>query len=626
MLRHSYKTMPIIAILAGLILMVALACSGDSATPTSEPTSPPPTSPAPTATATAVPEPTQVGDLTWMQQYMQSAGYKPEWGEPQTGGILKTGMPLSMSSFLQHAHKAFYMPMEWPINNNLVRFDPWVGLDSMVPDLAKSWSVSDGGRKITFQLEEGVKFHDNPNIPERLRNAELTCEDVSATIERIARPPETEPKLVTGRGRAQVDHISSVSCPDGPLGYTAVMNLDVPKLKTMPALASTFVPMLDKDYIEWLHSEHPAGLDTATNETYGWLTGTGPMVPQEFIPDVSAKLRRNPTYFREGLPLLDGIDNFILKDPTTRFTALATGQINLYGHGSGSMLNGQVAQAQRDFPDQIQINAGKYSLGYGAQFNSGRFPFDDVRVRKAMHLAVDRDDWLDFNEAGIYNRTAISSELMVNGPWGFTEEEIRTWPGFRQPKDQDIAEANRLLDQVFGAGNRFSASCYSSGRGIRDETCLFIKDQMKRHLDIDVNVEPLESAVASQRSASCNWDISGTSLGSVVTGDADDHFFAKYHREHAQSGVLCQLAGVDPVLQAQIEEDIEAQSVELDPVKRREMTRALDFLLANEVHNYSMYGWLVIFYGTTPDVKGFFLMDIPMEVYGHVFERMWLAN
>ena len=619
MLLHSNKTMPIIAILSGLMLMVALACAGDSATPTSPPTSP-------GATATAVPKPTQPADPTAMDKYVQSAGYQSEWGTPQTGGILKTGMPLSMSSFLQHAHKAFYIPMQIPTTNFLVRFDPWIGQSSLVPDLAKSWQFSSDGLTLTMQLEEGVKFHDNPNIPDRLRNAELTCEDVSATIERVVRPLATEPKLVTGKGVAMLNHVSNVSCPDGPLGYTAVFNMSVPKLKTLSALASSFFPILDKDYIDWLNSDHPAGLDVATNETFGWLTGTGAMVPEEFIPDVSVKLRRNPNYFREGLPLLDGIDNFIMKDSTTRFTALATGQIHLYGHGSNSMLPGQVAQAERDFQDQIAIHPAMYSLGYGVWYNTGQTPYGDERVRKAMHIAVNRDDWLTFNQAGSYNRTAITSLIMPGSPWGFTEAEIRTWEGFRQPKDQDIAEANRLLDQVFGEGERFSTSCMAYG-DTRKDVCLFFIDQMKRHLDIDVTLDFFELAVFSENSTACRWDTYTSSTGTLVTGDPDDFLFSQYHRDFITGGAACQFKTIaDPAVQAQLEADIEAQSIELDPAKRRVMTRALEHFLSNELLHQSTYGWVVTIYGTSPQFKGFYLMDNPMELYGSLYERVWLSK
>ncbi|MBI2001991.1 MAG: hypothetical protein HYS69_12525, partial [candidate division NC10 bacterium] len=76
---------------------------------------------------------------------------------------------------------------------------------------------------------------------------------------------------------------------------------------TMAALAQGPLVMLDKEYIEWLNTEHPDGMRAATPVTFRWQTGSGAFMPVEYQVDVIAKERRNPTYFREGLPLVDGL-------------------------------------------------------------------------------------------------------------------------------------------------------------------------------------------------------------------------------------------------------------------------------------------------------------------------------
>ena len=148
---------------------------------------------------------------------------------------------------------------------------------------------------------------------------------------------------------------------------------------------------MDKDFIHWLDTECQKCLDATDSDTFLYGTGTGAFVPTEYQADVISKLRRNPTYFREGLPLLDGMDQFVLKDFTTRFTALVTGQIHYFGEGSASLLPGQVEQVQRDFSDRVTLGPVMHSWGKGIEFNMGRHPFDDQRVRKAFHLMLDRD-------------------------------------------------------------------------------------------------------------------------------------------------------------------------------------------------------------------------------------------
>ena len=651
MSRNAFAMRPIIAILAGTMLMVALACAGDSATPTSPATSTSPaptaTSPAPTATAppgstatavpeataTAMPEPTQsLEDLTWVNRYLASAGYQAEWGEPKVGGIFRVGLPVAITSWNPSSSlsAAFSQPAALPIFNWLLVPDPWIGTSELVPDLAKSWEISGDGLQITFELQEGVKFHDNPNIPEALRNADFTCEDVQASIERLVRPPEFDKTNITD-GPVLLGHINSVTCPDGPLGFTAVINLDSPKGKTMAGLAYSTTHMLDKDYIEqWLNLDPgPRGsrMDTGTDEAFNWLTGTGPMQPLEFTPDISVKNRRNANFWKEGLPLVDGFDSFILKDYTTRFTALATGQIHLFGHGSSSLLPGQVEQAERDFADRITVHSALYNLAYGNYINTTRPPWDDPRVAKAVHLAMDRDAWIVFQKAGSKDGTTLMGGGQMPGTFYSTPEEVlRTWPGLRQPKDQDIAEANRLLDDVFGEGVRFSATCLTRNTQSYQDMCLFWSDQMSNALGIDVSVEFWEGSVVSDRLRACAYDVAGQFGGSTRTGDPDDFLLNYYHRSNASTTRRCPYQGFHaPTLLDQLEADIEAQSDELDPLKRRDMVQAIDKTLALDIHLRIPYGWNTIFYGTSNAAKGYFLMTTPYNQHA-LWDRVWIAD
>ena len=152
-LLKAYRTKPIIAILAGLMLMVALACAGDSATPTSPPTA---TSPAPTATspasgptatapagATATAVPDAMTDLTWMEQYLQSPGYNPEWGAPIKGGTYIFGAQRDGTTFNLESQSCCYthgcyagLP-----SNSLFRIDAWTG------DLTTIEPIQEGRRR-----------------------------------------------------------------------------------------------------------------------------------------------------------------------------------------------------------------------------------------------------------------------------------------------------------------------------------------------------------------------------------------------------------------------------------------------------------------------------------------------
>jgi len=630
---------PMIAILAGAIMLVALACAGDSATPTSESTA------VPQATATAVAQATATEvlsatkpvDGTHIEQYMQSSGYQPEWGTPVTGGILKWRVSRNNTDFTPNDSGTTHGLFNMPQYNSLIRFDPWVGFTSIIPDLAKSWEWSSDNLNLTMKLEEGVTFQDNPDVPEfynggRVRGDEFTCEDVQASIERHVRPPAVE-KIT--KGPASLWHLNSVTCPDGALGYTAVLNFDLPLAKTMGALAQGLMVMYDKDWLEWYNAEHPAAFLTVSNDSYRLNMGTGAFVPVKFQNDVMAELRRNPDYFREGLPLVDGIDVVILKDFTTAFTALATGQIHVMGRGSWSLTPAQVAQAYRDFPDRIVVYPNLHLFGYGIGLNVLSPPFDNPKVRQAIQLGMDRDDWLLLRQAGPLAGGVIMGSLVSGTTWSHTEAELRTWPGIRDKLtpggQEDIAEANRLLDEVFGEGNRFTTTCMAAGVEYV-AVCLIFIDNMKKYLGIEVNMDTVEPAVGTQKANAGTYDLRSGAVGSnTEIGDPDDYLLRNWSTRYGANSdsVLRDLQGLqlsEPDQMAWIEDQVDLQTNELDPVVRKQIVQALDKMLLLEMAMKIPYGQRVAFPGSVPELKGYSLFDMSLYSNWSIWERLWLSN
>ena len=87
----------------------------------------------------------------------------------------------------------------------------------------------------------------------------------------------------------------------------------------------------EKDWVAGYNDSKVDMYYAGSPEKYVWLNGTGAFMATEYQPDIVAKVRRNANYFREGLPLLDGIDFIVIKDFTTRFTSLVTGQTHFFG-------------------------------------------------------------------------------------------------------------------------------------------------------------------------------------------------------------------------------------------------------------------------------------------------------
>jgi len=509
-----------------------------------------------------------------------------------------------------------------------------VGLNSIKSDLAKSWEWSSDSLDLTLTIEEGVKFQDNPIVPatyngEIIGGDEITCEDVVASAMWHIRGPKNESRNLS-RGPQMLNHFTGATCPDGALGYTVELNFDTVLAKTMPALAQGSMSILDKDYIEWIKTMSPDAMRGVTTEHAMMQTGTGPFIPEDFQSEIVFKWSRNPTYWRDGLPMVDRMEVFVIKDYTTGFTALATGQIHIFGRGSWALLPGQVAQAERDFPDRIIVHPAQHLFADGIQFMP-KAPFDDRRVRQAVHLAIDRDEYLILNEAGSQQGRIIMAVLMPNGPWSFTEEELKQMPGIRQPKDADIAEANRLLDEVYGVGERPTFECSTTAVEDQTQICLFFGDQMSKHLGIDVTFFFAERAVMTQRSETCSYQITaGSSGGSTRIGDPDDWFLASLHRRTALTpGSICRLgllAESEPQAFPDTEAAIDAQSIEIDPVKRKQMVQDLEAEVFQELIPKIGFGWNLTFPATGPKVMGYNMFPLGVYNGASLWERLWLVD
>ena len=471
----------------------------------------------------------------------------------------------------------------------------------------------------------------------RILGDEFVCEDAKASIDRAASPPEWEQSGGTPvEAKAALKHLDTATCPDGARGYTFVMQFEYALARTMTSLSahrSGQVAMHDKDYIAWVNAygerEGKSFGDTEVPANFYATHGTGPFAPADINTSVSTTFNANPNYWREGLPLLDVYHNVVIKDAGTRFVALSTGRIHYMGEGSYSMRPGQAEQAIRDFSDSIVINNQLNNWAREVHFGA-RPPWDDVRVRKAMSLALDRDGWVEFYRIPQYEGGRLGHLMAPGTFYAPTDEEIGTWPGYRQPKDEDIAEANRLMDEVFGAGNRPTAKCSANIANTGPvDACLFIMDNLKKNLGMTISSDFGEGAVLTALNTSGIFDLSSGSAVDTRTGDPDQTLFKNYVPEFSS---VFYLAGLDarwaedPEVMADVEAMVHAQARELDPLKRKDLIREIDLKTLDQVNQYIVVGWPMIFPGWRVELKGWKGYDLYSDTKFVMHERMWLAQ
>ena len=649
--RNASISRLLVAGLAISILVVALACASEE--PTAAPTAVPPTATSPSmpdGEATATPVEMIDSTTPWIDRYLQSPGYNPEWGQPVKGGTFIFGANRDDTRFNPSSQGCCYTHgcfrgLPW---NSLFRIDPWVGtLDTTEGDLVESWEMSDDGLSLTMQLREGVMFFDEASMPEesivpaefdggRILGDEFVCEDAVATYERYVRPPEWETRIVLGK--SDVGHLESLSCPDGPRGYALVMHFEQSLAKTMGILAGRAATMLDKEYIAWVNDfgerEDRSFGDTEVPDNFYAMHGTGAFVPVDINLSVHTIYDANPNYFREGLPLIDRYKNVVIKDLGTRFTALATGNIHFYGEGSYGFTSGQAEQALRDFNDTMEVNVQLNHWARAIRMSTTKPPFDNLMVRKAVHMALDREAWKDFRRVRVGDTTLEGTSpafwVPPGTPWAIPDEKLLTMPGYRQPKDEDIAEANRLLDEVFGPGERPEITCMARSVNPSDtDGCLFVMDQLGKHLNWEVTAAFVEPAVSTERSNAGNFDIYCGSVVSTAIGDPDDYLPWNLVEDLGYISTTLQiqaLKGLHPELMDWMETATLEQSRELDPVKRQQSVWEIQDRAINELMPITTLGWTNIFPSWRKELKGFKGYDLYSYTKSAANERIWIAD
>jgi peptide/nickel transport system substrate-binding protein len=234
--------------------------------------------------------------------------------------------------------------------NGLTRMTPQMKTE---PDLAASWESSEDLKSWTFHLRKGVKFHNG---------REMVADDVVKSFEHVLDP-------ATGSSaRSNFTMIEKVTAVDP---YTARFDLTYGY--------SGFADILTDRQVKIVPADHIADLPTAP-------IGTGPFKFVSYTPGDRLVMARNPDYFEPGLPKLEGVEERIIPDMTVRIAALDAGDIDYVWDLPPEQVDKLKANPK------LKVENAPAASWDGAILNDEIPPFNDVRVRKALHLAVSRPD------------------------------------------------------------------------------------------------------------------------------------------------------------------------------------------------------------------------------------------
>jgi len=303
-------------------------------------------------------------------------------------------------------------------------------------DLAESWSQPNPTTYV-FKLRRGVRWHGKPPVNAR----ELTSEDARYSVERFL--------STTGNANAQM--LRSVEKVETPDKYTVRFTLKEPFAWFLDVLATPMaVAVFARECVEKFG-------DLRSPES---MIGTGPWMLDSYRPNVGITLVRNPNYFMAGLPNIDRVELVVDEDNASRMAAFLSGKYHIGWEFPGTINRTDWVQIkdalQQKRPGLRTMEFGNNVMTH-ISMRTDRAPFNDVRVRRAMSLAIDRQGILDAvaEGAGTPN-PAVPAALKE---WSLPITQLGEGARWYQ---YDPAEARRLLAQA-GHPKGFAASmCFTT--------------------------------------------------------------------------------------------------------------------------------------------------------------------
>jgi len=466
-----------------------------------------------------------------------------------------TARPLIEATY-SHIH------MLSPYFNGLLIYDPETAdTDDLTCDLCTSWDVSADGTVFTYRLHPEARWSDG--VP-------VTSEDVVFTFNSIFDPDQYDPLWEGHKLRSETGFLKPY--------YESIRAIDDKTVEiTLQFAAGDWHPTLGLQTMKTL----PKHVVLGEGKMQGLakpedIVGSGPFIHVEFVKDVSNETTRNPDYFKEGRPYIDGMIQYIIVDVGSIVAAFAAEQVLMTSGNVDNMGSIESKQFLEDHGDRYNVYFVGPAGAYHVMFNAEKKPFDDPRVRKAINLAVNRQEIIEIFSVGDYT---LGLPFPPGTWYGRTLEEAEQVPGFRLDANgnkhpDDLAEARRLLTEA-GFPDGFKTTITMRRAVLYVDIGTVVAQQLEEYLNIESEINIMESAAG--QAAYLAGDYEYAVQGHALAFSSPDAGFGSTKTTGSLLGDTW-ARGQKTTHWAEIQELFTKQTRETDVVKRLAMLRQVSDL------------------------------------------------
>jgi peptide/nickel transport system substrate-binding protein len=462
---------------------------------------------------------------------------------PRRGGVLLAVIGADPPSLDPHQESTFAnIELVAPLYSTLLQLDPYQ-YPKIIGDVATDWKIAPDGLTYTFRIRPGIRFHDG---------SPLTATDVKASYDKIIFPPQ-------GVRSVRKNAYTAVQQVEAPDATTVVFKLKFPSASLLDNLASPWNVIFPKKY-----------LDKDPNYFKTNVVGSGPFKFKAYSRGSTFEGERNPDYFIKDRPYLDGYKFFISPETSVRAAAIRSGRAYIEFR---NLPNAEVESIKKQLGDKIAVQETPMTGQWAIDVNNTVKPFNDVRVRKALTLGIDRYT-MGKVLAPLTGLKFVGALMRPGSDWAMSQTDLEKLPGFGRDMDKNRAEAKRLLAE---AGYPNGLKVVLKNRNVKlpyQDFAVFLIQEWRK-IGVEVEHRPLETAA---------WFSDGQNTGNfelivapaVEFMDEPDQFLGHYASGSTQNWGRFSDPRVDDLFSR--------QARTLDPAERRRLINEMEKIVLENAY------------------------------------------